>query len=198
MFIGWSRFGQNITDRRDLDVNIQSNRHQIIFVSLFTVLLAATIASGDQAQKLTLSGGSTLSVGPVNGIKITLGQSVRGRTSAPTGAKAANIGFWEVIGSATTTGVHDEPPQVFDHLYGNYPNPFNPSTTVRFSLAVDSNVSLELYDLKGRKVDVLLQEFVEAGAHALVYQPEQLASGVYFVMMRAGSYRASRRLVLTK
>ncbi|MCZ6775649.1 MAG: T9SS type A sorting domain-containing protein [Ignavibacteria bacterium] len=65
-------------------------------------------------------------------------------------------------------------------LYQNYPNPFNPTTTISYSLPTAQRVSLEVYDLLGRQVGVLLNENVhEAGKHAIQFDGNNLVSGVY-------------------
>ena len=69
---------------------------------------------------------------------------------------------------------------------------------IGFTLAKDSRVRVELYDLKGRKVDTLIDEAMPAGVHRFTYQPEGLASGAYVILMRAGSFRASQRMMLVK
>jgi hypothetical protein len=85
-----------------------------------------------------------------------------------------------------------------NQLFQNSPNPFNPSTTIRFTLVQGAPTRIEVYDLRGRRVARLLDKSVSAGAHSLVWQPENLASGVYILRLQAGSFNASSRLVLLK
>ena len=70
-------------------------------------------------------------------------------------------------------------------LEQNYPNPFNPSTTIRYQLRGQSRVTIAVYDILGREVRTLIDGVMSAGTHALVFDAEGIASGVYFVRMRA-------------
>jgi hypothetical protein len=89
-------------------------------------------------------------------------------------------------------------------LLGSYPNPFNPATTIRFSLQKDANVSLVVYDLLGREVATIAEGPLTAGYHTSVWNAQNFASGVYLVrlyMTQGTGMRISRgtaKLVLTK
>jgi len=80
-----------------------------------------------------------------------------------------------------------------------YPNPFNPATTVAYTVPRAGPVSVAVYDVAGRLVDTLLgDEYQLPGAHALGFQPRGLASGVYFVRVRSGGLVETRRITLLK
>lgn len=88
-------------------------------------------------------------------------------------------------------------PLRFD-LAQNYPNPFNPITTIRYDLPVASDVKLELYDIIGRRVAVLVNEQVQAGRYSLQLDASGFASGVYFYRLQAGSFVQTRKLTVIK
>ncbi len=88
-------------------------------------------------------------------------------------------------------------PQRFE-LMQNYPNPFNPSTTIRFSIPEQSGVSLTVYDVLGRKIAVLIDDEMNAGTYAHVFDASRLASGVYLYQLRTGEYIEMKRLILMK
>lgn len=101
-----------------------------------------------------------------------------------------------------TTGADDSVLHV-NSLSQNAPNPFNPATTVAFSLAEKGRVSLAVYDVNGRLVRVLVDEKREAGPHSVVWdgcneQGQELASGVYFIRYRAGSDSFWKKAALLK
>lgn len=107
--------------------------------------------------------------------------------------------------SAPATSVAGaEPGQRFENrLYAPSPNPFNPQTKLRFSLEVDGPVSLEIFDVAGRKVRTLVNESRLAGAHNVLWdgrngRGETVASGVYFAKMQTRSFTASEKLTLLK
>ena len=83
-------------------------------------------------------------------------------------------------------------------LYDNYPNPFNPSTTIKFELPKSSHVSLTVYDILGREVSVLVNAKREAGAYEVKFDGSNLASGVYFYRIEAGSFVQTKRLLLLR
>lgn len=65
-----------------------------------------------------------------------------------------------------------------------YPNPFNPSTTLRFKLETNSQISIKVYDSLGRLVSELLRGEKQAGVHSVVFDAKGLASGAYFIRMQ--------------
>jgi predicted acyl esterase len=83
-------------------------------------------------------------------------------------------------------------------LKQNYPNPFNPSTTIEYSLAHSNKVEIKVYDILGREVRTLVNEFQEAGAHKVLFNASELASGVYFYKIVSADFRDVKRLVLVK
>ncbi len=80
----------------------------------------------------------------------------------------------------------------------NYPNPFNPSTTIRYGLPLRSHVLLTVYNTLGQQVAQLVNGDMEAGYHEVKFDGSHLASGVYLYRMRAGSYVETRKLLLMK
>lgn len=89
-------------------------------------------------------------------------------------------------------------------LYPCFPNPFNPSTTISYFLSEAGRVGLSVYDILGRKIMELLDEYQEAGSHSVVFQPENLTSGVYLARFTATDasglmkHAAVNKLVLMK
>jgi len=88
-------------------------------------------------------------------------------------------------------------------LGGNYPNPFNPQTTIRFSLAREEHVSIEVFNIRGQRVTTLVNETRDAGEHQVVWRGTDdngrtVGSGLYFYRMNANEYSSIRRMVLMK
>ena len=83
-------------------------------------------------------------------------------------------------------------------LQQNFPNPFNPETAIRYSLAKSENVKLAVYDLLGREVTVLINEKQYAGHHEISFDARNLASGVYFYRLSAGSFVDTKRMLVVK
>lgn len=83
-------------------------------------------------------------------------------------------------------------------LFDNYPNPFNPTTTLRFALPEPNQVQLAIYDITGRKVSTLIGRRMEAGYHNIDWSASHLASGVYIVELIAGQQRRIQKITLVK
>ncbi|TVQ11287.1 MAG: T9SS C-terminal target domain-containing protein [Balneolaceae bacterium] len=83
-------------------------------------------------------------------------------------------------------------------LYPNYPNPFNPRTTVRFYLDEGGEVLLSVYDLLGRRVSTLADGPRAQGSHTVSYNAAGLSSGVYLLVLDAGGKRQTRKMLLLK
>ena len=83
-------------------------------------------------------------------------------------------------------------------LYQNYPDPFNSSTTIRYTVPVPCFVSLEIYNILGERVTTLVDEPQAPGVYQMSWQPDRLASGVYAYRLQAGEYVEVRRMVLLR
>jgi predicted outer membrane repeat protein len=80
----------------------------------------------------------------------------------------------------------------------NYPNPFNATTTIIFALPEPQDVKLTIYDLLGRNIQTLPDEYREAGSHAVTFDASDISSGVYFYRLQAGDMVETKRMVLLK
>jgi len=88
-------------------------------------------------------------------------------------------------------------PETFS-LDSAYPNPFNPTTTLSFSIPVDSEVILSIYNLQGREVSSLIDANMDAGYHSVVWNADSYSSGVYFVKMMTSEFTKTQKLMLMK
>jgi len=88
-------------------------------------------------------------------------------------------------------------PQNFS-LYQNFPNPFNPTTTISYSIPQSGLVQLKVYDMLGREVVSLVNEEQTRGKHQVVFNAENLSSGIYFYKLQSGSFTETKKLMLLK
>lgn len=103
-----------------------------------------------------------------------------------------------VVNIISGVGTEDsELPDAFA-LYSNYPNPFNPQTTIRFDVKASAHVVLTLYDTLGRKQATLVERDYAAGRHAVRFDGRGWPSGVYFYEIEMGDFRAVRQMVLLR
>lgn len=103
-------------------------------------------------------------------------------------------------GTVPVTGVQlsdNTVPSNFE-LKQNFPNPFNPSTTIQFSLPKEVHVVLKVYDLVGREVTTLVDEIKPRGDHSVIFDAGKLASGLYVYQIQAGEFRSARKMLFTK
>jgi len=83
-------------------------------------------------------------------------------------------------------------------LEQNYPNPFNPSTVIGYRLSVNSVVTLKVYDLPGREIATLVDEFKPAGKYEVEFNGKDLSSGIYFYKLEAGNFIETKKMILLK
>lgn len=83
-------------------------------------------------------------------------------------------------------------------LGNNYPNPFNPSTEISFSIPAASHVKLEVYNIMGQRVTTLVDGQLEAGTHTVQWNASETASGAYFYRLQADDYVGARKMLLLK
>ena len=84
------------------------------------------------------------------------------------------------------------------NLYNNYPNPFNPSTRIKYSVPNTAKVSLKVYDILGREVRTLVNKEQATGTYEVQFTANDLASGIYFYRLQAGDHVATKKLMLLK
>ena len=89
------------------------------------------------------------------------------------------------------------PPEGF-RLFQNYPNPFNPSTKIQFTLAERTNVALKVFDVLGREVATLVDQTLAPGTHDVVFEANDLSTGVYFYRLQAGEFVQTRKLTVMR
>lgn len=114
----------------------------------------------------------------------------------------ANLWYtaWVDAGLIVPTGV--EPPGATApsefHLEQNFPNPFNPTTTISYVLPVGGTVFLKIFSLDGREVTTLVGENQSAGEHRIMFDASHLASGMYMYRLQLGTFEQTKKLMLLK
>jgi hypothetical protein len=103
-------------------------------------------------------------------------------------------------GDSLITGIFDNIPSLPERimLLQNYPNPFNASTTISYSLPTPTDVTLDVYDILGRKVQTIDHGIQPAGSHSLIWDADGFSSGVYFYKVTAGDFEESNQMTLIK
>jgi len=103
-------------------------------------------------------------------------------------------------GGGEQVGISDQIPGIPTEfaLEQNYPNPFNASTTISYNLPYPSDVTIDIYDILGRKVQTLVNRNQQAGYHRAVWQADEFSSGIYFYKIQAGKYSKAKKMLLLR
>jgi photosystem II stability/assembly factor-like uncharacterized protein len=151
----------------------------------------------------------TLYLGTESGRMLAFYDSAEMRNECGTGL-TANIPVWGTFQkNARRTGnqIDGNPIGIINHniniisefrLYQNYPNPFNPETRISFQINKMSDVKLEIYDILGREVSMLLNKKLMPGYYSVDWSAGGMPSGIYFCRINAGDFIENKRMVLIK
>ncbi len=83
-------------------------------------------------------------------------------------------------------------------LFNTYPNPFNPSTTISFRLPIVNLVDLKIYDINGKLIETLYDNWADAGKYTMSWNAKGLASGVYILSMSIGNDIQTQKMIIMK
>jgi hypothetical protein len=112
-----------------------------------------------------------------------------------------------LYGDTTTVSVENENVNPSDfYLYQNYPNPFNPTTKIKYSIPSvtlrqaqsDNNVTLKVYDVLGTEITTLVNEQKQPGTYEVEFEGTNLASGIYFYQLKAGTFIETKKMILLR
>lgn len=109
-------------------------------------------------------------------------------------------GVWRIPLADIATSVNNHPSQLPAQyaLYQNFPNPFNPSTVIRYQMPVNSRATLKVYDVLGREIATLVDGEQSAGTHSVTFNAAGISSGTYFYRFQAGTYSETKKFSVLK
>jgi hypothetical protein len=193
------------------DINNNLETHQSKLVRLNDVQFQSTgaFASGQNYNITDASGTIVFRTAFFDADYVT------GAAAIPTGMMDINviINQFNAIPQVTSRFQADFNPPVSNddpsvtpvgaQLIGNYPNPFNPETSIRYSIDQNGPVSLKIYNTRGQLVRTLVNETKASGLHTVVWngmdeQGSAVSSGIYYYKMYAGKYSSTRKMILMK
>jgi len=134
---------------------------------------------------------------------IDYGSAFDGLYTDNSSAMEDTAGWWytahdSIKGTITTgVGVAEAAPDAFA-VAQNSPNPFNPTTTISFSIAEAGTISIEVFNIAGQKVDTIANEFMDAGSHSVVWDASGFSAGVYFYTVKSGDLSKTMKMTLVK
>ncbi|MCH7820305.1 MAG: T9SS type A sorting domain-containing protein, partial [Candidatus Marinimicrobia bacterium] len=109
--------------------------------------------------------------------------------------------FKLLIGKSGYIGENNDGISVIPKTYSlsqNFPNPFNPTTTITYSLPEAAHVNIQIYNILGERVVTLVNERSDAGSHVVTWNAGNAATGIYFYRIRAGNYHDVKKMLLIK
>lgn len=110
------------------------------------------------------------------------------------GPRSSLLAGTTVIGIRNSNSIEPEGFQ----LYQNYPNPFNPSTNIKYVLARNGHVTLKVYDILGKKIATLVNEFEKAGTHEKYFYANNLSTGIYIFKLTSDGFSEEKKMMLIK
>uniref|UniRef100_A0A7V2ZIJ3 T9SS type A sorting domain-containing protein n=1 Tax=Ignavibacterium album TaxID=591197 RepID=A0A7V2ZIJ3_9BACT len=118
-----------------------------------------------------------------------------------------SIGYWDDISltqilnkttNSETTDSIAAVSYIINFELGNYPNPFNPSTRIVYSIPKTGFVQLKVYDILGNEIKTLVEEIKQAGKYTIDFTAENLASGIYYYRINSGDFSQTNKLIITR
>ncbi|MCB0728689.1 MAG: T9SS type A sorting domain-containing protein [Ignavibacteriae bacterium] len=115
-----------------------------------------------------------------------------------------NRRWWKIIkttnGGQTLVGISNSSSNSINKyaLSQNYPNPFNPVTKIKYDIPFDGKVSIKIFDISGRLINTLVNEYKVAGRFETDFHGENLSSGVYYYRIESGEFSQVRKMILIK
>jgi len=176
------------------------------------------VTGGSSTTPFTSVSNACWSYSPGANAWITLPNKTTAWTAGQSGSVALGGGFWKLVcasgygGTAqisnveifsdTLVPVAVDPvnitvPETYS-LSQNYPNPFNPNTKIDYSVKANGNVSIKVYNVLGKEVAVLVNEFRNAGIYTVNFDASSLSSGVYFYTIQTGGFTDTKKMILIK
>ena len=176
------------------------------------------VTGGSSATPFSSVSNACWSYSPGANAWITLPNKTTAWTAGQSGSVALGGGFWKLVcasgygGTAqisnveifsdTLVPVAVDPvnitvPETYS-LSQNYPNPFNPNTKIDYSVKANGNVSIKVYNVLGKEVAVLVNEFRNAGIYTVNFDASSLSSGVYFYTIQTGGFTDTKKMILIK
>ncbi len=172
----------------------------------FTVEDLLINMSSDDSSVTNISGSVTIAsiapgevVEPTGSFSVSVDSNFSGVFNFNFEIESGGWIYWTDSVSAIVTGIEDELTLPISYrLYQNYPNPFNNSTVIKYSIPKESAVKLEIINILGEQVELLVNETKTAGSYEAVWNAGDLASGIYFYRIQSEEFIQTKKMVLMK
>ena len=202
-------FTVNVTVNQSPTVNTTISDRALGIGQIFTLNLEdpdSTVfvdADGDNLTYTANSSNTSIATASISGTSLTVTGVSHGMATVTVKADDGNGGTaltsFAVSVDSTRAGIDLDIglPSEFV-LYPAYPNPFNPSTTIEFSIPKSGWVTINAYGISGREVLTIINQYMDVGHHTVQWNPSDVPSGIYFIMMVSGEFRQTRKATVLK
>lgn len=177
---------------------IRKKNYRIYFISIIIFPAFLNAQSNNEVQWSVFDNGFNSSTNNSSKVLSQMSSSFTG-ISNNENSKVIGGFLGGLIISSSVNSINDKQnkPLSFE-LNQNFPNPFNPSTKIRYSVASTSFVKLKVYDILGREIAELVNEEKPAGIYEANFEGSRLASGVYIYRLQAGNFIETKKMILLK
>ena len=177
-------------------------KRKISTLTILLLLIAFASAQNNKINRSIIGSSAVENASSSFQMKGTLGQAAVGVSTNNETTIAS--GYWGWISKQTNLSTEKKEliPSVFK-IQPAYPNPFNPTTTLRYDLPQDSHVLITIYDIRGRKVKTLINENQNAGYRITQWNAtndfgQPISAGMYIYAIQAGDFRTVKKMILLK
>jgi hypothetical protein len=152
-----------------------------------------------QMDKWSNAGGQICDNGSIyDGLYVGKAETTTGWFGDNTSYSTYYVAFDSAHGMITNKpAVEEKTPKQFN-VNQNIPNPFNPSTTISFTMPEKGNVSIDIYNVAGQKVKTLVNCYMNAGEHSVRWDAKECSAGVYFYKVKAGKFERTMKMMLVR
>ena len=170
-------------------------------ITLFIISVCLSIPRNLIAEHIisysVFGNGGISQTGDAHYISGTIGQPASGASTCMSYRNC--LGYWYINNCIVvpTLVEHKALPEYF-RLLGNYPNPFNPATSIQFEIPVKCHVCINVYSITGQRVSTLLDNPVSEGRHTVKWKPVDLSAGLYLYSLEAGNKRLIGKMLYLK
>jgi len=179
---------------------MQARKLTLMICTVLLVFPAAEVGATQLVRSVIAAGGTTCTNGTIS-LQATAGQPAIG--IGDSAGLLLYTGFWSPLEGDGPVVPVVMPDIIENRLLPSSPNPFNPVTKIRYSVAVAGPVTVTVFNVRGERIRTLVDEYQEPGHHDVYWDGRDsgggaAASGVYFCVLQAGDYQAANKMLLVK